>query len=95
MGDAEELMAMAKKLNMNPLEQKKYKTHLETIKYNAAKARAWKSMNYIWQFFFFGGLFIGAVVMLTEAIYNWNVAYSDVAFDVSKFIDVKGRPSLN
>jgi len=87
MGDAEEVMEMAKKLDMNPLEQKKYKTHLATIKYNQQKAKAWRGINYIWQFFFFGGLFIAAVVMLTEAIYEWNVAYSDVALDISKFIE--------
>ena len=57
MGDAEDIMEMGKKLNFNPLEQKKYKTHIETIRFNTDKATAWRRMNYLWQFFFFGGIF--------------------------------------
>jgi len=86
MGDSDEVMAFGKKLHMNPLEQKKYKYHLETIKINERQVAKWKAMNYVWQFFFFGGLFIGAIVMLTEAIYNWNIAYSEQALDISFFI---------
>ena len=87
MGDSEEVMEFGKRLNMNPNEQKKYKVHLTTIRYNEQKVKAWKYMNYLWQFFFFGGLFIGAIVMLTTAIYEWDVAYSDFAYDMSKFIE--------
>ena len=46
MGDVDELTEMGKKLNFNPLEQKKYKTHIETIKDNSQKAKAWRIINF-------------------------------------------------
>ena len=42
MGDLEEVMEMGRKLNMNTLERKKYKAHIENIRYNQQKSKAWK-----------------------------------------------------
>lgn len=87
MGDAEDIMEMGKKLNFNPLEQKKYKTHIETIRFNTDKATAWRRMNYLWQFFFFGGLFIAAIIMFLTAISKYDIPFSNTAMDISLFIE--------
>lgn len=71
MGDAEDVMDMAKKLNMNVLEQKKYKKHLETIRINGTQVKKWKTMNYFWQMIFFGTLFIEAM-----AVFIGHLAYT-------------------
>ena len=78
MGDVDEVMDIAKKLDMNPNEQKKYKVHLDTIKYNAQKTSAWKANNYLWQVIFFGTLFIGAMIKLVE--YLEYVKYIDTKY---------------
>ncbi|WP_455392117.1 hypothetical protein [[Eubacterium] cellulosolvens] len=82
MGDSDEVMEMGKKLNMNPLEQKKYKTHIQTIRYNEQKAKAWKMNNYLWQMVFFGALFIDAMVVLVghlSHIKYIDTSYGDMA----------------
>ena len=86
MGDAEELMDMGKKLNFNPLEQKKYKTHIETIRFNTEKANAWRRMNYLWQLIFFGTLFIEALAILFINLSKAGYFDEDLAKTISTFI---------
>jgi hypothetical protein len=78
MGDVEELKEMGKKLDFNPLEQKKYKSHLETIRYNTEKAKAWRTMNYLWQMVFFGALFLDAMVVLVGHLSH--IDYIDTSY---------------
>lgn len=78
MGDVEELKEMGKKLDFNPLEQKKYKSHIETIRYNTEKAKAWRTMNYLWQMVFFGALFLDAMVVLVGHLSH--IDYIDTSY---------------
>jgi hypothetical protein len=87
MGDLEEVMAMGKKVTFNPMEQKKYKMHLDNIRYNQQKARAWKLNNSLWQLVFFGTLFIGAMANLVLLMGKFDIMGVEYAADVSKFID--------
>ena len=87
MGDVEDVMDIAKKLNMNPLEQKKYKIHLETIRYNSQKAHAWKWNNYLWQLVFFGSLFIIAFSTLFEQLAEVNMISDKLGNFIVDFID--------
>jgi hypothetical protein len=87
MADLEEVMEMGKKVTFNPKEQKKYKVHIDKIRYNQQKAAAWRRMNYLWQLFFFGGLFVAAMVMLFAAISKYDVPYSTTALDISLWIE--------
>jgi hypothetical protein len=87
MGDLEEVMALGKKVTFNPLEQKKYKTHLDNIRYNQQKAKAWKTNNILWQLIFFGTLFIGAMARLVLLMGDFDIMGVEYANDVSAFID--------
>ena len=87
MGDSEEVIAFGKKLNMNAREQVKYKYHIQTIRINEIQCKKWKTMNYIWQFFFFGGLFIAAIVFMFQTISLYNIPYSDIALDISEQVN--------
>jgi hypothetical protein len=87
MGDVEDLMEMGKKLSMNSLEQKKYKIHLDKIRYNTEKAKAWRRMNLLWQLVFFGSLFLIAFSTLFEQLADVNVISDKLGEDIVKFIN--------
>lgn len=86
MGDSDEVMEMAKKLHMNPMEQKKYKYHIQTIRYNEGKTKGWKANNYMWQIVFFGVLFIEAMIQLVEYLEYVNYIDTSYAEFVVNFI---------
>jgi len=86
MGDSDEVMAFGKKLHMNELEQAKYKTHVQTIRYNEQKAKAWRTMNYLWQLVFFGTLFIEAIAILFLHIADAGYLSKELGDDISTFI---------
>jgi hypothetical protein len=86
MGDLEEVMAIGKKLNMNPLEQSKYKVHIDKIRYNEQKAKGWKTINFFWQMIFFGTLFIEAIAILFLHIADAGYLEKDMGDTISTFI---------
>lgn len=86
MGDSEEVMEFGKKLNMNPMEQKKYKYHIETIKINERQTKKWKAMNYFWQMIFFGTLFIEAIAILFLHVSDAGYFDEEQAKSISTFI---------
>ena len=88
MGDAEEVMEMAKKLDMNPLEQKKYKHHLEIIRINQTQTKKWKTMNYFWQLLFFGSVFIMGFRDLFLNLANMKVIDVTMGLNIVEFIEV-------
>ena len=87
MGDSDEVMEFGKKLDMNPMEQKKYKTHIQTIRYNEQKVKAWKTMNYLWQLIFFGTLFIIAFSELFKNLADFNIISDSFGKTITDFID--------
>ena len=86
MGDSEEVMEFGKKLNMNPMEQKKYKFHLDTIRFNESQTAKWKTMNYFWQMIFFGTLFIEAIAILFLHVHDAGYLEKELAETISSFI---------
>ena len=86
MGDLEEVMDMGKKLNMNMLERKKYKAHIDNIRYNQEKAAGWRRMNYLWQLIFFGTLFIEALAVLFLHLHTAGYLEKDFAEGIADFI---------
>ncbi len=86
MGDSDEVMAFGRRLNFNPLEQNKYKTHIQTIRYNEQKAAAWRRMNYLWQLVFFGTLFIEAIAILFLHVSDAGYLEEEQAKFISTFI---------
>ena len=86
MGDSEEVMEFGKRLNMNAQEQKKYKVHITTIRFNEQKVKAWKRMNYFWQLIFFGTLFIEAIAILFIHMHSAGYLEEELANDIAGFI---------
>jgi hypothetical protein len=86
MGDSDEVMAFGRRLHFNPMEQQKYKTHIQTIRYNEQKAAAWRRMNYLWQLVFFGTLFIEAIAILFLHVAEAGYLEEDLAEFISTFI---------
>ncbi len=86
MGDSDEVIAFGKRLNMNPNEQKKYKYHITTIRYNEQKAKAWRFNNIFWQIFFFGNLFIIAFGEFFRIMGRWDIMGLDYAESITIFI---------
>ena len=72
---------------MNKSEQIKYRYHITTIRFNEQKASAWKKMYYVWQVFFFGGLFIGAVLLFAKSLDTVGMIGAEYALDITKFIE--------
>ena len=87
MGDSEEVMEFGKRLNMNANEQKKYKVHITTIRYNEQKVRGWKIMNYFWQLVFFGSLFIIAIATLFDNLAEFNIITESLGKTITEFIN--------
>ncbi len=87
MGDSDEVMAFGKRLHMNPMEQKKYKNHIQTIRFNEGKTKAWKIMNYFWQILFFSSVFILAFEELFINLAEMNIINTSLGVDAVNFIN--------